>query len=30
MLYPEPRDVFPCDLIQSESCVAPFESSDRA
>eukprot|EP00887_Chlorella_sp_A99_P002233 scaffold10.g2233.t1 len=25
MLYPEPRDVFPCDLIASEECIAPWE-----
>jgi glucose-6-phosphate isomerase len=27
LLYPEPRDVFPCDLIHSEACVVP--SSDE-
>jgi glucose-6-phosphate isomerase len=27
-LYPEPRDVFPCDLIHSEGCPAPYEDSD--
>lgn len=23
MLYAEPRDVFPCDIIQSEECEVP-------
>ena len=28
-LYPEPRDVFPCDLIATgEGCTAPYEESD--
>ena len=28
-LYPEPRDVFPCDLIHGQDgCLAPYEDSD--
>ena len=23
LLYPEPRDVFPCDLIDSDTCRPP-------
>lgn len=28
LLYPEPRDVFPCELIHSEACVAPWDKHE--
>ena len=28
LLYPEPRDFFPCDLIHSEGCAAPYNEDD--
>ena len=29
LLYPEPRDVFPCDLIHSDGCTVFSESDDE-
>ena len=29
LLYPEPRDVFPCDLIHSDECAAVYEGEEE-